>query len=119
TTDDSGDVTDAVRRLHESYHTAKELGHGNAVVTDGGQPICGTLGCDNEAVVDGYCRECADISPGILDSDENNEAEREPDKSEDTGSHRRAEGGSDDANPGFETAEPAAQAREAFADAVD
>jgi hypothetical protein len=134
TTDDSGDVADAVRRLHESYHTADEIGHGSAVVTDGGQPMCGTLGCHNEPVVDGYCRECADISPGILDddvdapegghrasavSDEADEPKSDTDQSPDSGSHSPVEGGSGDANPGFETAESAARSREAFADAVE
>jgi hypothetical protein len=133
TTDDSGDVADAVRRLHESYHTAEEIGDGSAVVTDGGQPICGTLGCDNESVVDGYCRECTDISPGILDSDEApeeghrtsavsdeaDEPESDTDESPDSGSHSPVEGDSGDANPGFETGKSPARSREAFADAIE
>src|SRR5699024_11296511 len=110
TTDDSGEIADAVQRIHDSFHAAETLvgnGHTRKVVTDGGQPICGTLGCDNEAVVDGYCRECADISPGILEEDDDGdeagaeaeaEAEHEPDKSEDSGSHSPAGGGSDAAN---------------------
>jgi hypothetical protein len=136
TTDDSGDVADAVRRLHESYHTAEEIGHGSAVVTDGGQPMCGTLGCDNEPVVDGYCRECADISPGILDSDDDgaapgeghrasavsgeaDEAESDTDEPTDSASHNPVEDSSGDADPGFEAGESAARSREAFADAID
>jgi hypothetical protein len=125
TTDDSGDVADAVRRLHESYHTAEEIGDGSAVVTDGGQPICGTLGCDNESVVDGYCRECADISPGILDSDdggaapgeghrasavsdETDEPESDTNESPDSDLHSRAQDSSEDADPGFEAWKSAA-----------
>jgi hypothetical protein len=118
TTDDSGDIGDAVRRLHERYHTAEEIGHGGAVVTDGGQSMCGTLGCDNEPVVDGYCRECADISPQILDSYEADEPERESDESGDTGSHNRVEGKTSDANPGFESVQSDVRADEAFAEAI-
>jgi hypothetical protein len=100
---------------------------------------CDTLGCENEPVADGYCAECADISPGILDSDDGDdstdtleeghrvsdvspdgdEPESEPDGSPDSGSDSPVEGSSDDGNPGFEARESAAQAREAFADAVD
>jgi hypothetical protein len=122
TTDDSGDVADAVRRLHESYHTAEEIGDGSAVVTDGGQPICGTLGCDNEPVVDGYCRECTDISPGILDSDGDegdDDPKRERTETVDSGSDSPVEDDFGDADPGFETAELAARAQAAFADASE
>src|SRR5699024_8868750 len=77
TTDDSGEVADAVQRIHDSFHAAETLvgnGHTRKVVTDGGQPNeCGTLGCENEPVVNGYCRECTDISPGILDDDDGDE----------------------------------------------
>jgi hypothetical protein len=131
TTDDSGGVTDAARRIHDSYHAAEtvvgdNLSRSRRVVTDGGQPMCGTLGCDNEPVVDGYCRECADISPGILDSDdgggapgeghrasavsdEADEPESDTDESTDSGSHNPVEDSSDDASPGFEAGEPAAR----------
>ena len=37
-------------------------------------PQCHTLGCENKAVEAGYCTECAEISPGVLD--------HQPDESE-------------------------------------
>ena len=70
---------------------------------------CWTIGCENEPVVDGYCAECADISPGILDSDPDGEPEE----------GHRASAVSDDATPGFESRESAARARKAFADAIE
>jgi hypothetical protein len=76
---------------------------------------CWTIGCDNEPIVDGYCAECADISPGILDSDD----ESGTDESGKSDSDSPVEDGSDDANPGFESDKSAARARAAFADAIE
>jgi hypothetical protein len=124
--DDSGGVSGAARRINESFQTVVTIGRGASdpserVVTDGGQPnMCGTVGCENEPVVDGYCRECADISPQILDSDDgDDDPEREPTETPDSGSDSPVEDGFGDTDPGFETAEPAARAQAAFADASE
>jgi hypothetical protein len=148
TTDDSGGVSDAERRIHDSYHTIEDiapsqLNHDEVVATDGGQPesdpdpaseMCDTLGCENAPVADGYCAECADISPGILDSDDGDateeehrasdvshadgDPEREPDESGDTGSHNPVEGETSDTDPGCESEESDVRADEAFAEAI-
>jgi hypothetical protein len=89
--------------------------------------VCGTLGCEKATVEDGYCAECADISPGILDSDggNGNEAPEEGHRASDVSSgHDEPESGatespdsgsdspvgdrSGNTNSGFETGEPAA-----------
>jgi hypothetical protein len=86
---------------------------------------CSTRDCENEPVTDGYCAECTDISPGILDSDdgdgapeeghrasavsdETDEPESDTNESPDSGSHSRAQDSSDDADPGFEAWKSAA-----------
>jgi hypothetical protein len=95
-------------------------------MSDADKPtICETLGCENEPVEDGYCVECTDKFPGILDSDDGdgsndtleerhrasdvsraNEPERESPESADSGSDSRVKSGPDDANPSFEADEP-------------
>jgi hypothetical protein len=98
--------------------------------------VCWTIGCENETVEDGYCAECTDISPGILDSDDSGESsedghrasdvssdhdnpESEATESPDSAPHSPVEGGSSNANPGFESDGSTAHAQAAFADAVD
>lgn len=68
--------------------------------------MCETVGCENAPVEGGYCAECADISPGILDDD-----------SRETTKESTVEGQTAAANPCRETGESGA--REAFAAAVD
>src|SRR5699024_1534250 len=92
---------------------------GGRAMSEDGPERCWTIGCDNEPVVDGYCAECADISPGILDTDTDADPESGDDETADPASHSPVEDGSDDANPGFESDESAAIAREAFADAIE
>jgi hypothetical protein len=106
-------------------------------MSDADEPaICATLGCENTPVEQGYCAECTDISPDILDGDDadetpekghrvsavslgDDESEREDGESASSGSHTPMEGGSDDTNPGFEAEESDACARAAFTDAVE
>lgn len=88
--------------------------------------ICTTLGCENTLVEGGYCAECADISPGILDSDDdtdtaeeghrvsavslgNDEPERENGESVKSDSYSPVKADSADTNPGFETQKPDAR----------
>ena len=68
---------------------------------------CNTLGCENEPVEGSYCAECTDISPTILDNDNDNV---------NVGDNRDGTGNTD---RGFETGQSDARAHEAFADAVD
>jgi hypothetical protein len=67
--------------------------------------VCWTIGCENEPVEGGYCAECTDISPSILENDNVNVNDN---------SNKAGE-----TNPGFETEKSDARAHEAFADAVD
>lgn len=110
-------------QCHTCYDDGKRV-----LAADGGHPEgCDTLGCENEPVMDGDCAGCADILPGIINSDSDNDAPEEahrafdvsrandePDheatKSPDSGSHSPVEGKSADTNPdlGFETDESAA-----------
>jgi hypothetical protein len=106
-------------------------------MSDDKPPICATLGCGNTPVKGGYCAECTDISPGILDSDygDNDDApegghrasdvsdeadasEHDTDESDGNGSHNPVEGGSGGPHPGFEAGESDARAHAAFADAI-
>ena len=92
--------------------------------------ICETLGCENTPVEGGYCAECADISPGILDSDGSDdtseerhrasdvslgddETERQTDESSGSGSYSAVEGGSGDTNVGLEIRNPITRERRA------
>jgi hypothetical protein len=66
--------------------------------------ICGNLGCENPPVEGGYCAECIDISPGILDTDGTDAAEER---------HRPTV-----VSPNFEAEPSDACDRKAFADTI-
>lgn len=63
---------------------------------------CETLGCENPPVEAGYCAECADISPNLLDSDHD---EGQPTDSPAEGEYSPVEGQTRGANPGFKAGE--------------
>ena len=62
-------------------------------------PRSATLGCENAPVEQGYCAECADISPGILDGDDNDDT---PD-----GGHRASDASLGDDEPEHDNGESA------------
>ena len=90
--------------------------------------ICETLGCVNTPVEGGYCAEYADILPSILAGNENDdtpekghrasdvslsddEPERQPDESSDSGSYSTVEASSGDGNADLETRKPITRER--------
>jgi hypothetical protein len=91
-------------------------------------PQCETLGCDNPPVKGGYCAECAEISPGILDHDapeerhrastvshsDDNDSDRSALESDDSAADGPTKLEAGDGEPPYETSD----AQEAFADAV-
>jgi hypothetical protein len=90
-------------------------------------PRCGTLGCDNPPVEAGYCANCADISPDILNHDVPEERHRASDESHsDNDPNQNASDGDDAATDTPTGAEPddreppnePSNTQEAFADAV-
>jgi hypothetical protein len=90
-------------------------------------PRCDTLGCDNPPVEAGYCANCADISPAILDHDVPEEGHRASDESssdddpnqnapdrDDAAADTPTEAEADDREPPNEPSDT----QEAFADAI-
>jgi hypothetical protein len=93
-------------------------------VTTDEPATCHTLGCENPPGESGYCAECTNISPSILNSDDTDtlekghrasdvsdeakEPESEAIESPDSGSDSPMEGGSGNTNPSFEAGESTA-----------
>jgi hypothetical protein len=66
---------------------------------------CENVGCDNPPAEGGYCAECIDISPNLLDGDHGEDTDTEPADSPDVPRESSAEGENRDADPCRETGE--------------